>query len=590
MIEPTRYCLLSRCLRPVSTFRRFDVLTFVCLVGAFPLAGPAETDLQQELQRDVVFRSLVDELERNKTELRLADLSPPYFLEYQLIDAVGLAVSAELGAITRENLNRSRWLRTDVRAGSYELDNSNFRGSTSGLSGFGGSGSGGASIPIEDDYLALRQAIWWLTDRQYKEAVEQFAEKKAFMAGRMIEDKPRDFSKEEPATCFEDRVELQIDRIRLSTLAKEASSVFRPFPLVKESSVGLQSAVGHKYLANNEGTRIRTSHRRFSLTVTATVQAEDGMELSGSSHFESRTVEGLPKPEALASSCRALAARLVALRSAPPLDAYTGPVLFEAEPMAGLFLRLMGGRFAGGQRPVGSRSTPDDFAKKLHRRILPRFMNVVDDPTQQTLFGIPVMAHYRYDDQGVAARPVTLVESGKLLGLLMSRTPSKEFLRSTGHGRGAFGPRSAPACLLVSGTQTLNGGALRDELLDTAQDEGLAFAIRVASLGSLGSSGRNGRESAPGPTPLEVYKVYSDGREELVRGVELGRVDLKAFKRILAMGDTPYVLNTPGSVPQTIAVPAMLFEELDLAKVDRDFDRPPGIPSPVARSAGTSVP
>jgi len=29
----------------------------------------------------------------------------------------------------------------------------------------------------------------------------------------------------------------------------------------------------------------------------------------------------------------------------------------------------------------------------------------------------------------------------------------------------------------------------------------------------------------------------------------------------------------------------MLFEELDLAKVDRDFDKPPILPSPLARSA-----
>jgi hypothetical protein len=34
---------------------------------------------------------------------------------------------------------------------------------------------------------------------------------------------------------------------------------------------------------------------------------------------------------------------------------------------------------------------------------------------------------------------------------------------------------------------------------------------------------------------------------------------------------------------QTVAAPAMLFEELDLAKVDRDFDKPPILPSPLER-------
>jgi hypothetical protein len=78
--------------------------------------------------------------------------------------------------------------------------------------------------------------------------------------------------------------------------------------------------------------------------------------------------------------------------------------------------------------------------------------------------------------------------------------------------------------------------------------------------------------------------VYADGHEELVRGAEIARVDLKAFKRMLAAGDTPYVLNTAGGGDgQTVVVPALLFEELDLAKIDRDFDKPPILPTPLAR-------
>jgi hypothetical protein len=535
-----------------------------------------------ELHKDVVLKALVDELERNRTELKLSDSPPLYFLEYQLVDAIGLSVAAELGAITAKALSRGRRLRTDVRVGSYELDNTNFRGSG------GPGGFGGVLVPIEDDYLAVRQAIWWQTDRRYKEAVEQLAEKKAFMAGRMIEDKPNDFSREEPALHFDERLEMKMDEVPLAELVRAASDVFRGFPYVKESAVSLQSAAGSKYLVNSEGTRLRTSSSRYSISVFASTQADDGMELSISAQFDSRTPATLPSVADLRSHCEELARRLEAVRSAPILPAYSGPVLFEAQPMSVLFLRLMSGRFAGGQRPLGTRASPDDFANKLNRRVLPRFMDVVDDPTQDSILGIPVMSHYRFDDQGVRARPVSLVDDGKLLSLVHSRNPSKEFSNSTGHGRGSFGPRPATACLVISGNQTLDHQELRSELLDTAQDEGLPFAIRVESLGS-DRGGSGGRDGTPGLTPLEVYKVYPDGREELVRGIELGRIDLKGFKRILAIGNSPHVLNTSGAIPQTVVCPATLFEELDLAKVDRDFDRPPVIPSPVARAYSQSA-
>ncbi len=75
-----------------------------------------------------------------------------------------------------------------------------------------------------------------------------------------------------------------------------------------------------------------------------------------------------------------------------------------------------------------------------------------------------------------------------------------------------------------------------------------------------------------------------------MRGVEIGQFDLKAFKRMLAAGNQPYVLNNSGGSGRTIVVPALLFEELDLAKIDRDFDTPPILPNPLARTNATTEP
>jgi hypothetical protein len=554
--------------------RRIVGMAIIALGWAQGLAWAGD-EVAAEMRQDVVLRALVDELERNQAGLKLADLERPYFIEFGLTDTVRAYASADLGAITGSNLVRGRGLTTDVRVGSYTLDNSNFSGG-GGLS-FGGRGGGmtGADMPIEDDYNAIRQAIWWTADRDYKGVVEQLAQKKAFMESKMITDKPEDFSRAPATVYLEERAAPTLDLARLETLAGDLSTVFREFPDVQNSGVSVGVSGGNKYLVNTEGTRLRTGGLRLSISASATVQADDGMKLGDSLAVYGRKFEELPTLDELKDRCRQMARRLIDVKNAPVLTSYTGPVLFEPEAAAAIFARQFGGALAGGQRPVGSRSSPDDFANKLGKRILPRFINVVDDPAQEIVAGTPVMGHYVYDDQAVKAQAVKLIEGGKLKMLLMSRNPSKEFKQSNGHGRGGVAfARAAVGCLTVTAEPATDAAGLKQELLDACADEGLEFGIRIASLGAVGDGGGN---------PLVMYKVYPDGREELVRGAEIARIDLKAFKRVLAAGDTPYVLNMGGADGSTVVVPALLFEELDLAKIDRDFDKPPLLPNPLRR-------
>ncbi len=541
----------------------------------------AQDDVASEMERDVVLRALVDELGRSLEGLRLPGLESPYFIEFGLSDVAYAGASAKLGATTGRNAGRQRGLYTDVRVGSYDLDNSNFSGGGADFGGFGGGGMGDVEVPIEDDYTALRQAIWWAADRDYKGVVEQLAKKKAFMESKVITDKPPDFSREAPTVHLEDRLDLTLNADVLETLAVDLSGVFREFPDVQDSSVTVSTVLANRYMVNSEGTRLRLGSTAWTVSVNATVQADDGMKLSDSLNLPALRMEELPTRDDLVQRCRDLAQRLVALRNAPVLESYSGPVLFDPPAAVGVFQRQFGAAFAGGQRPVGSRANPDDLANKLNKRILPRFLHVVDDPLLATLAGEPVLGCYAIDDQGVPAQTVKLVEEGRLLTLLMSRNPSKEIRQSNGHGRGGWGlPQVGIGCLVVTADPGLDAGALKQELLDAVADEGLDFGVRVASLGAVGDGGRGGTN------PLLMYKVYPDGREELVRGAEIARLDFKAFKRIMAAGDTPFVRNTSyGLLGQTVAVPALLFEELDLAKIDRDFDKPPILPTPLAREA-----
>ena len=59
-----------------------------------------------------------------------------------------------------------------------------------------------------------------------------------------------------------------------------------------------------------------------------------------------------------------------------------------------------------------------------------------DTPSLKEFDGRPVAGAYIVDDEGVRPKDVTLVEKGRLVTLLTSRTPQKNLLQSNGHGRG----------------------------------------------------------------------------------------------------------------------------------------------------------
>jgi len=432
--------------------------------------APAKTDEQvtKEMEKDVVLRALVDELERGKVGLKLEDLQRPYFIEYALVDATSALASADLGSLTSSNDGRARMLRTDIRVGSYDLDNTNYSGDDGGFP-FRGmfGGMSGANIPIDDDYNAIRQGVWWATDREYKSVVENYESKLAFMKTKLIEDKPSDFSKEAPTVYFEERTPVMIDKAKLEHLAIELSKIFKEYPDIQDSGVTITGSGGNKYLVNSEGTRIRVPDMRFALSITANVQADDGMKLSDAINIHGRKWEDIPGLDDLAKRCREMVKRLLDAKKAPKLENYSGPVLIDAEAAAALFSQRFANRFAGGQRDVGSDTDPEDFENKIGERILPKSLDVIDDPTREQLEGQVAMGHYKYDDQGVKVAPLTLVEQGQLKAQVMSRNPSKKFKQSNGHGRGVYRPTSASTgCLIVSSTDPLDEKELEAKLLE----------------------------------------------------------------------------------------------------------------------------
>jgi len=219
---------------------------------------------------------------------------------------------------------------------------------------------------------------------------------------------------------------------------------------------------------------------------------------------------------------------------------------------------------------------------------LPDFLSVVFDPTRKSVGSVDLNGSYSYDDEGVKARPLTLVENGVLKTFLMSRTPVKGFEHSNGHGRRQAGLEvvSRQSNLLVESKKQVSDTQLRSLLIDEIKRQNKPYGLFFQEVtGGYTSTQRRGLQAFT-VIPLIVYKVYPDGRpDELVRGVDIVGTPLASFAKILATSNTVEVFNgycgaESGSVPVSAVSPALLVSEIEVQKKSHSQDRPPFLPRP----------
>lgn len=566
-------------------------------------------------QDDVAMRAMKDEMKRSITELQLQKMDKPYFLAYRMDEINQTVISAMLGSLTDEQPSRMRLIGVEVRVGDYALDNSNYVS----LRNFGGGAGTFNSIsqaPLDDNYQQIRRDFWLATDTQYKKALEDISAKRAALEMRKHSDDVPDFSKEAPNTQLESPEKAQAGA-ELKTLARDVSAVFKGTPEVYGSSVDLQYRNYYTRYINSEGSSFTRAQPLFKLQISARTQAPDGLPISDSIELYGRTMADLPSKDALISRTRAMADRILKLRAASPLEHYNGPVLFEGDAAGEIFAQ----QFATGLMAVRTPLSDDprfemffnqmmaqmggaSYVDKIGGRVLPEFLNVSDNPLLPDYKGARLLGASKIDDDAVKTRETKLVEHGVLKTLLSTRVPVRSIPHSTGSRRG-WGP--APGNLFVTSDKSLSSEELRKELLRRVKDRGLDYGVIVRRVGGgaaasfMKMAARMAQQGGQGSDSLaEVYKLYPDGHEELVHGVELAEMTPGTFKDIVAVGDTPVVFtdefiprvgalfaggaSASSDVPiVSCVVPSMLFEEVSLAKSQGPFPNPPVSPSPLAK-------
>jgi TldD protein len=562
---------------------------------------------------DIILRAMRDELQRSR-QLRVGNGTPdevPYFLSYGINDDDNFSVSATMGAVTNSSRSWTRLPSIEVRVGNYDFDNTGHI--FSGL--YSGSRFDTDAWPLDSNYQNLRESFWLATDHAFRAAVESIGRKRAALSNAAAQpERLPDYLKAEPVTDLREPYHPKIDEAAWTARVAKLSALFNAYPQVLGSGVELALSLGTSYYVNSEGTSVRYPDSVAWLIARAESQTPDGMIIRDGLSIQALETGQMPSDAEMERAVKELAERVTARVKAPVGDAqYTGPVLFEPIAAAQLFAQLLGDNLRSLRKPISDPSRPvnfvaSEFETRLNARVLPDWLDVVDDPTQTNWQGKPLVGHYDFDLEGTKAKAVNVIEKGILRAFLSTRAPVKGGTVSNGHARlpGANGTRSAGISnLFVRASRTESLAALKAKLIQMCKDREKPYGMLVrrldfpySSSGSdlqnlLAASRQSGGSVRALSPPVLIYRVYTDGREELVRGMRFTGVSSRTLREIegasseTAMFDyvangAPLALLGSGGVlsPTSVVAPGVLFEELELERSQEQLQKPPIVPPP----------
>ncbi len=530
--------------------------------------------------------ALRDELQRGMTALKSKGNPAPYYIGYEVQDRTEAVVSASYGALVQSSSRRARILDADVRVGDYRLDSTHAIRSddfdySSALSGHA------VTMPLTDDPGALRSVAWLETDRRYKEAAERLVKVKTQRTLKVADEDPSDdFSHEKPVTYIGPAASIEVDRPTWEKKIRELSARFRGQDSIYDSQVTLQVVSHTRWLLNSEGSVIQTGRNYVRVFMQAETRADDGMELERFESYDAASFDSLAGMAEMEKGADSMVADLKALRKAPLADPYIGPAILEGRAAGVFFHEIFGHRVEGHRQK--NEDEGQTFAKKIGEPVMPSFVSVYDDPTLSRIGGVDLNGFYRYDDEAVTAQRATLVDKGVLTGFLLSRSPTRGFRESNGHGRRQEGRPvvSRQGNLVVQTSVTVPVDELRRRLREEAKRQGKQYGLLFRDIsGGFTNTTRTGPQSFK-VLPILVYRVWADGRpDELVRGVDLVGTPLASLSRILGSGNDYQTFNgycgaESGFVPVSATSPSLLVQQIEIERRDKGSDKPPVLPAP----------
>ena len=521
-------------------------------------------------------RILATEVTRAKNEMKIPRHPRPFYVSFLVRDQEDWRVRARYGSIARRWNERQRNGFVDVRVGSRRSDqlqdgglNDNDKSAES---------YSYVDLPFGDDVDGLRHGLWRLADARYREAVEDLLEKQSHeITYRTNDEGFTAFRKMDPVVETRWREMPPVDFDFWTERVERLSAALKKHESIADSHVEFEANHSVVIFASSEGSRRIQTHAVWSLEAYVWLLSDSGDAFP---YTLKRTVadpDELPSDEVFLADVANAVRTLEALAKAPKLHSFCGPALLDPVPAGLLVHEALGHRLEGDRLLATGEGLT--FKGALGQEVAPDFLSLYDDPTKPTFDDRSLVGHYRFDDEGVTSANARLIDNGTLRGFLTTRTGIGKRHRSNGHARGTYHrrPVSRMASLFVEARNGLSDEELHARFLEEIRRSEAPFGLRVI-------------DATSGETTTDAYnfqaflgeanwiaRVYPDGREEWVRGLNFVGTPLNAVRNIVAAGSRCEIDNAwcgaeSGYVPVSTVSPSLLLSELEMqAKPDTPY-------------------
>lgn len=542
-------------------------------------------------QTEVLLGALREELGRAMKGLVVSGHPSPHYISYLVRDTTKWKVWGRYGAIWQNKKSHTRRCLADVRVGTAKYDQvtaGGLRDNSSEAESYDM-----IDLPTENNSDAIRFALWRLTDAKYREAVADFYAKKSrdlsyLNAARGV----ASFVPQDPELRIEQSRSGTVDEALISKNVRELSAIFKRYPEIKNSYVEFSAKLQTKYFVNSEGSSKVWQEPLYEMVAHFWFLGSDNEDQSFTVAAMAKTPGGLPTKQQFRKQIDEAVRTAYAVHSGETLNSYAGPVLL-CPKATGLFLHE-----AVGHRLEASRFLSDDegrlFNDKIGAQIMHPDLSIFDDPSLKKWNGFELVGGYAFDDEGTQAQRAPLVEEGKLVGFLTTRSPapygkawrkrlggaksaggSKNLHISNGHARSQSFERamSRMGNLVVESKSLLRWKDLKARLIEEIKRRELPFGVILYAV----EGGETGTDAYDFQAFLgqitDAAKVYPDGVEVKIRGVDFVGTPLACLNQILAVGgelevDNGYCGAESGMVPVSTVAPAILVGNLELQAKD----------------------
>ena len=531
--------------------------------GSARAAGASEAALERATQT---------ELSRAKTELKDEGYPGIYHASIDVWDLEDWDRWSAMGSARAEAWMGQRIVLPDVRVGGPELDNHPVTPRGEYL---------GTPVSFADDEFALRHALWRVFDGAYKTATADYLRKEERVVSQGKADYDTDdLAAEPPLVSTAVRPASPWDRERLARLEDALSEPFRRDPSLLYAESHATSRRLWFRRRDTEGLKVDKSDDWAKLEIEAAALSPDGLRETVSRDWSARVPDALPSEAELRRAGRALLANLQELRVAVTTSPFSAPALLDPSVSAALVFAL-GQRLSGEEQrnPAGAQT----FRGRLGARVLSEELTLTDDPTQTAFRGRPLFGHYEFDDEGVPARRVVLIERGLLKGFLLSRYPVKGSPRSNGHARAGVGipPTGTPGALFLTSAAPQPVEKLLARLREECRVRQKPYGLWIRDLrAAVQQQGGGGQGSIRFVARVDLVEETT-GKLTRVRDLDLVGTPLVMAESVVATGDDADASDVYLVAPTSVIAPSLLLAEAELQRSETKPEKAPILAPPM---------